>query len=24
VQKDPKGDAIHFTILISSAIQEQK
>jgi len=24
VQKDPRGDAIHFTILISSAIQEQK
>jgi len=24
VQKDLKGDAIHFTILISSAIQEQK
>ena len=24
VQKDPGGDAVHFTILISSAIQEQK
>jgi Tfp pilus assembly PilM family ATPase/Tfp pilus assembly protein PilN len=24
VQKDPRGDVVHFTILISSAIQEQK